>query len=60
MSQETLKMNYCYYFHSIVNYRLIFRGNSSYSNNIFRLRERIIRIIISTRIKDCCIELLKI
>jgi hypothetical protein len=40
-----LKMVYYSYFHSIMNYGLIFWGNSSYRNNIFRLQKRIIRII---------------
>jgi len=31
MSQQTLKMVYCAYLHSIMNYGLIFWGNSSYS-----------------------------
>ena len=30
--QDTLKMVYHSYFHSIINYRIIYWGNSSYSN----------------------------
>jgi hypothetical protein len=37
MSQETLKMVYHAYFHSIMNYGLIFWGNSSHSVNIFKI-----------------------
>jgi len=31
LSQDTWKMVYCYYFHSITTYRIIFEGNSAYS-----------------------------
>lgn len=59
-SQETLEM-VCYsYFHSIMNYGLIFWGNSSYSIYIFRLQKRIIRIIMGGRTKDSSREIFKI
>jgi hypothetical protein len=45
MSQETLKMVYHAYFHSIMNYGLIFWGISSHSVNIFKIQKNIIRII---------------
>jgi hypothetical protein len=45
MSQETLKMVYCVCFHSTMNYRLIFWGNSSHSAKIFKIQKNIIRII---------------
>jgi hypothetical protein len=35
VSRDTLMMIYYSYFHSIMNYGLIFWGNSSYSNSIF-------------------------
>jgi len=39
-------MVYYSHFHSIMTYGLIFWGNSHYSNIIFRLQKRIIRIIV--------------
>jgi hypothetical protein len=42
LSQNSLRMVYYSYFHSIMTYRLIFWGNSHYSNIIFRLQKRII------------------
>jgi hypothetical protein len=36
ISQDTMKVIYFSYFHLIRNYGLIFWGNSSYSNSIFR------------------------
>jgi hypothetical protein len=45
MSQKTLKMIYYAYFHSIVNYGLIFWGNPSHSVKIFKIQKNIIRII---------------
>jgi len=47
-------MVYCSYFHSIMSYGLIFWGSSHYSNVIFRLQKRIIRIIVGIRGRDSC------
>jgi hypothetical protein len=52
--QGTLKMVYHSYFHSIINYRIIFWGNSLFSNSIFKLQNKIIRIIMSAGIRDSC------
>ena len=60
VSRDTLMMIYYSYFHSIMNYGLIFWGNSSYSNSIFKLQNRIIRIIMGTGNRYSCRELFKI
>jgi len=52
LSQDSLRMVYYSYFHSIMTYGLIFWGNSYYSNIIFRLQKRIIRIIVGIRGRD--------
>jgi hypothetical protein len=49
-------MIYYSYFLNIMTYGLIFWGNSHYSNIIFRLQKRIIRIIVGTRGRDSCRE----
>jgi len=49
-------MIYYSYFHSIMTYGIIFGGNSHYSNTIFRLQKRIIRIIVGLRSRDSCRE----
>jgi len=49
MSQETLKMVYYTYFHIIMNYGLIFWGNSSHIAKIFKTQKYIIRIITECR-----------
>ena len=56
LSQDSLKMVYYSYFHSTVTYGLIFWGNSHYSNIIFRLQKRIIRIIVRIRGRDFHVE----
>jgi hypothetical protein len=56
LSQDSLKMVYYSYFHSIITYGLIFWGNSHYSNIIFRLQKRIIRIILGIRGRNSCRE----
>jgi Reverse transcriptase (RNA-dependent DNA polymerase). len=55
-SQESLRVIYFSYFHSIMSYSIIFWGNSSISNNTFRLQERVIRIITNIRSRDSCRE----
>jgi hypothetical protein len=54
LSQESLRMVYFSYFHSIMNYRLIFWGNSYHSSSVFKLQKRIIRIIVGIRDRDSC------
>ena len=49
LSQESLKMVYYSYFHSIMMYGIIFWGNSYYSMNTFRLQKKTIRIIMRIR-----------
>jgi len=56
MSQESLRVIYSPYFHSIMSYDIIFWGNSSISNNIFKLQKRVVRIITNIRSKDSCRE----
>jgi hypothetical protein len=56
LSQESLKMIYYSYFHSVMTYGLIFWGNYCYSNIIFRLQKRIIRIMVGIRARDSCRE----
>jgi len=57
---DTMKMVYHSYFHSIINYEIVFWGNSSYSNSIFILQKRIISIIMGVGIRDSCTEFFKI
>ena len=54
LSQDSLKMIYYSYFHSIMTYGIILGGNSRYSNTIFRLQKKIIRIIMGLRNRDSC------
>ena len=56
LAQDSLKMIYYSYFHSIMTYGIIFWGNSHYSNTVFRLQKRIIRIIVGLRSRDSCRE----
>jgi hypothetical protein len=57
---ESLRMIYCSYFHSVMSYGIIFWGNSSQSNNMFKLKEKnIIRIITNSRNRDSCRDLFK-
>jgi hypothetical protein len=49
LSQESLRMVYFSYFHSIMTYGLVFWGNSYHSNTVFKLQMRIIRIMVGIR-----------
>jgi len=59
MSQEILRMVYFAYIHSIMSYGIIFWGNQSYNDKIFKIQKRVIRIITKSGIRDSCRELLK-
>ena len=59
MSQDTLRIIYFSYFHSILSYGVILWGNSAHSSNIFKIQKRIIRIIMNARNSDSCHQLFK-
>ena len=59
MSLETLRMVYFAHIHSIISYGIIFWGNQPYSDKIFGIQKRVIRIITSSRTRDSCRELFK-
>ena len=54
MSQKNLKIVYYIYFHSIMNYRLLFQGHSTISAKIFRLQKNIMKIILGHRSRGSC------
>jgi len=57
--QENLKSIYNSSFHSLMTYGLIYWGNSTHSTHVFRLQERVIRIITKSRPRDSCRQLFK-
>jgi len=57
MSLEVLRSTYFSYAHSIISYGIIFWGNSSYSDDIFKIQKRIIRIIMNSRRNASCRQL---
>jgi hypothetical protein len=59
MSLEILKMFYFSYVHSIRSYGIVFWGNSSFSNNIFKIQKRILRIITNTNRCETCRPIFK-
>jgi len=59
MSPETLRMVYFAYIHSIMSYGIILGGNQPYSDKIFKIKKRVIRIITNSRMRDSCRELFK-
>ena len=59
MSQETLRMVYFAYIHSVMSYGIIFWGNQPYSDKIFKIQKRLIRIITNSRMRDSCRKLFK-
>ena len=63
-SQESLRMIYFSYVHSVMMYGIIFFFGGgglklSYSSNIFKIQKRIIRVITKSRSRDYCPELFK-
>jgi hypothetical protein len=59
LSLETLKTVYNSYVHSILNYGIIFSGNSSHSTRAFRIQKRIIRIMTNSAKRASCHSLLR-
>jgi hypothetical protein len=59
MSQETLKMIYFAYMHSVMEYGIIFWGNSPISMNVFRIQKRIIRVFMNAKTRDSYRDLFK-
>lgn len=59
MTQETLVVINYAYFHSILNYGIIFWGNSSYNTNTVRLQKKATTIITNTWNRDSCRHLFK-
>jgi hypothetical protein len=59
MSLDVLRSTYFSYVHSIVSYGIIFWGNSSHSEKIFKIQRRIIRIIINSSKNVSCWQLFK-
>ena len=59
MSLDVLRSTYLSYAHSIILYGIIFWGNSSYSDDIFKIQKRIIRIIMNSSKNASCQQLFK-
>jgi hypothetical protein len=49
--QETIRIIYFSYFHSLIANGINFCGNSPHNTHIFRLQKRIIRIITNTGLR---------
>ena len=45
------------YVHSVLNYDIMFWGNSPHSKTIFKTQKRIVRIIMKAKAKDFCREM---
>jgi hypothetical protein len=50
-------MTYYAYAHSVMSYGIIFWGNSTHSNQIFKIQKRIVRIITKALVKHSSILL---
>ena len=59
MSLDVLRSTYFSYAHTIISYGIVFWGNSSYSEDIFKIQKRIIRIIMNSSRNASCQQLFK-
>jgi hypothetical protein len=59
MSEDTLKMIYYSYVHSIITYYIIFWGNSPHNTDNFKIQKRITQIMTKSRSRDTCRQLFK-
>jgi len=59
MSLDVLRSTYFSYVQSIITYGIIFWGNSSHSEEMFKIQTRIIRIIMNSSKNTSCRQLFK-
>jgi hypothetical protein len=59
MSLDVLRSTYFSYGHSIISYGSIFWGNLTHSEEIFKIKRRIIRIIMNSSKNASCQQLYK-
>jgi hypothetical protein len=59
MPVNTMKSIYYSYFHSVMTYGLIFWGNLSHADKIFKLQKRVIRVIMGCSYRESCPYLFK-
>ena len=59
MSEDTLKMIYHSYVHSIMKYGIVFWRNSPHSTNIYKIQKQIIWIMTKSTSRDSCRQLFK-
>jgi len=52
-SQETMKMVYSAYFHSIQNYKLKFWGNSANGATIIKVKKNKTKLLQDTEVQTC-------
>jgi len=50
----TIKMVYCAYFHSLLEYGIAFWGNSNESVKVFKLQKRVIRLMTGSNVRTSC------
>jgi hypothetical protein len=56
VSMNTLLCIYHSYFHSVMTYGLMFWGNSSHAERVFKLQKRVVRLIKGCGYRDSCRE----
>jgi hypothetical protein len=54
ITTHTLKMLYYAFFHSNITYGLIFWGNSTNSSHVFKLRKRVVKIMVGAPNRVSC------
>jgi hypothetical protein len=59
MFQESMKMIYYSYVHSLLSYGIIFWGNAPHNENIFKIQKRILRVMTGSGRLDSCHGLFK-
>ena len=59
LKHNMLLMIHYAYLHSLMNYGIIFWGNSRYSSKVFKLQKRVVRIITSSISSNSCCDLFK-
>jgi hypothetical protein len=59
LNTDILRIVYCAYFHPIIQYGIIFGGNSAHAQQVFKLQKRVVRVMSGMGPRSSCRNLFK-
>jgi len=59
LNPDILRMVYFAYFHSVLQYGIIFWGNSTHAHQVFKLQKRVVRVMSGVGLRSSCRSLIE-